>query len=80
VASGAYSQVASARVTALEPRRLLSARLGYAWRGVRLYAYGANLLDENYALYRSDNTALGLPVSGQAGLPRQLGGGAELRW
>jgi iron complex outermembrane receptor protein len=80
VASGAYSQVASARVTALEPRRLLSARLGYTWRRVRLYAYGANLLDEHYALYRSDNTALGLPVSGQAGLPRQLGGGAELRW
>ncbi len=80
VASGAYSQVASARVTALEPRRLLSARLGYTWRRVRVYAYGSNLLDENYASYRSDNTALGLPVSGQAGLPRQLGGGAELRW
>jgi hypothetical protein len=47
---------------------------------VRVYAYGANLLDENYASYRSDNPALGLPVSGQAGLPRQLGGGAELRW
>jgi len=75
-----YSQINSARLTALEPRRLLSARAGYAWKKLRLYAFGSNLLDQDYALFRSDNSGLGLPVTGKAAASRRLGAGGEVRW
>ncbi len=75
-----YSQINSPRLTALEPRRLLSARFGYIWKKIRLYAFGTNLLNQDYALFRSDNTGLGLPVTGRAAASRRLGAGAEVRW
>ncbi len=79
-AASSYSQVASPQVTALEPRRVLSARFGHAWKRARLHVFGANLLGSDYALYRSDNTTLGLPVSGKAAPGRTFGLGGEVTW
>jgi outer membrane receptor protein involved in Fe transport len=67
-------------VTALESRQLLSARIGYAWQHASLYAFGSNLLDDDYALFRSDNSGVRLPVTGKAAPPRLFGIGMELRW
>lgn len=78
--SASYSQVNSPRLTDLEARRLLSARFGYAWKNIRCYVSGTNLLDARYALFRSDNTALGLPVTGKAGASRTMSIGCEVLW
>jgi outer membrane receptor protein involved in Fe transport len=67
-------------VTELESRHLLSARIGYAWQHASLYGFGANLFDEDYALFRSDNSGVRLPVTGKVAPPRMLGIGAEFRW
>lgn len=75
-----YSEVGSPQVTALESRQLLSARIGYAWEHARVFCFGANLLDDEYALFRSDNSGVGLPVTGKAAPPRMLGIGMELKW
>lgn len=75
-----YSEVGSPQVTALESRQLLSARIGYAWEHARVFCFGANLLDDEYALFRSDNSGVGLPVTGKAAPPRMLGIGMELMW
>ena len=79
-ADSTYSEVGSPQVTKLESRQLLSARIGYAWQHASLYAFGSNLLDDDYALFRSDNTSIRLPVTGKAAPPRLLGIGMELRW
>lgn len=78
--SASYSQVNSPRLTDLEARRLLSTRFGYAWKNIRCYTSGTNLLDARYALFRSDNTALGLPVTGKAGASRTFSIGCEVLW
>lgn len=75
-----YSEVSSPQVTALESRQLLSARIGYAWDHVSVYAFGLNLLDDEYALVRFDNSSIRLPVTGKAAAPRVLGIGAEFKW
>ena len=75
-----YSEVSSPQVTALESRQLLSARIGYAWDHVSVYAFGSNLLDDEYALVRFDNSSIGLSVTGKAAAPRVLGIGAEFKW
>lgn len=79
-ADSSYSDVGSPKVTALESRHLLSARVGYAWQHASLYAFGSNLLDDDYALFRSDNTGIRLPVTGKVAPPRVLGIGADFRW
>lgn len=79
-ADSTYSEVGSPAKTPLESRRLLSARIGYAWQHLSLYAFGSNLLDDNYALFRSDNTGIRLPVTGKAAPPRLLGIGMTLHW
>lgn len=79
-ADSTYSEVGSPQVTALESRQLLSARIGYAWQHASLYAFGSNLLDDDYALVRSDNSGVRLPVTGKAAPPRLFGIGVELNW
>ena len=79
-ADSTYSEVSSPQVTALESRQLLSARIGYAWDHVSVYAFGSNLLDDEYALVRFDNSSIGLSVTGKAAAPRVLGIGAEFKW
>lgn len=75
-----YSEVGSPQVTILESRQLLSARIGYAWENTRVFCFGSNLLDDEYALFRSDNSGVGLPVTGKAAPPRLLGIGMEVMW
>jgi iron complex outermembrane recepter protein len=79
-ADSTYSFVGSPDLTALESRQLLSARIGYQWENASLYLFGSNLLDDEYALLRADNTATGQPVSGKVAPPRMLGIGCEIRW
>jgi len=79
-ADSAYSFVNSPQVTALESRSLLSARVGYTWENASLYVFGSNLLDDDYALLRADQSASGLPVSGKVGAPRMFGVGCEVHW
>ena len=79
-ADATYTDPASPQVTALEPRRLLSARLGYAWQHASVYVFGNNLLDDESALSRSDNSLQGLPVSGQIAPARGFGIGCEFEW
>jgi outer membrane receptor protein involved in Fe transport len=79
-ADSTYSEVGSPQLTALEARQLVSARIGYAWRNASLYCFGSNLLDDDYALFRSDNSGVRLPVTGKAAPPRIFGIGVELNW
>ena len=79
-ADTAYSSVSRPAKTALESRELLSARVGYAWENTSLYLFGSNLLNDEYALLRVDNSASGRPISGKVAPPRLLGIGAEIRW
>jgi hypothetical protein len=72
--------VNSPQVTALESRHLLSARVGYSWEMASLYVFGSNLLDDEYALLRADQSASRLPVSGKVGAPRMFGVGCEFHW
>ena len=75
-----YSSVSSPEKTTLESRELLSARMGYAWGNTSLYLFGSNLLNDEYALLRVDNSASRRPISGKVAPPRLLGIGAEIRW
>ena len=79
-ADSTYSFASSPTLTALESRQLLSARIGYQWEKASLYVFGSNLLDDEYALLRADNTATGQPVSGKVAAPRMLGIGCEFHW
>ncbi|QJE95647.1 TonB-dependent receptor [Luteolibacter luteus] len=75
-----YSQADSPIGTKLEARLLWSARTGYRWNNVEAYIFGSNLLDEEYALSRSDYRAVGLPISGKLGMPRVIGTGVTITW
>jgi iron complex outermembrane recepter protein len=79
-ADASYTDPASPAVTALETRRQLGARLGYSWRQASVYLFGSNLLDDGYALAKFDNSAKGLPVSGQIAPPRSFGLGCRFTW
>lgn len=79
-ADSAYSFANSPGVTSLETRQLLSARIGYRWETASVYVFGSNLLDDQYALLRSDNSATAQPVSGKVAAPRMLGIGCEISW
>lgn len=75
-----YSQADSPIGTKLEARMLWSARTGYRWERVEAYLFGSNLLDDEYALSRSDYSAVGLPISGKLGMPRVIGTGVTITW
>jgi len=79
-ADASYTDPASPEVTALEPRRLLGARIGYSWQQNSVYLFGSNLLDDGYALAKFDNSAKGLPVSRQIGTARVFGIGCRFTW
>jgi len=79
-ADATYTDPASPQVTALEPRRLLGARLGYSWENASVYLFGSNLLDCDYALAKFDNSAKRLPLSGQIASSRSIGIGCEFTW
>jgi iron complex outermembrane receptor protein len=75
-----YSQADSPIGTKLEARLLWSARTGYRWEKIEAYIFGSNLLDEDYALSKSDYRAVGLPISGKLGMPRVIGTGVTITW
>ena len=75
-----YAQVDSPEATALEKRLLLSARIGYRWRNAEVYAFGTNLLDEDFALTRLDYSPGGGGVDGAPNMPRCLGVGMAWKW
>lgn len=79
-ADSAYTDPASPALTALETRRLLSARVGYSWQQASVYLFGSNLLDCDYALAKFDNSAKRLPVSGQIAPGRSFGLGCQFSW
>ena len=80
LADSTYSYANQPESTALESRKLLSARIGYAWESSKIYLFGSNLLDDEYAVSRTDNGTIGLPIIGKAGPPRSFGIGFELTW
>lgn len=75
-----YSQADSPIGTKLEARLLWSARTGYRWEKIEAYLFGSNLLDEDYALSKSDYGAAGLPITGKLGMPRLIGTGVTITW
>jgi iron complex outermembrane receptor protein len=80
-ADSTYSDIANPPDTALESRQLLSARIGYEWQQASVYLFGSNLLNDEYALSRFDNSKLLNPaVSGQVGPSRAFGIGCEFKW
>lgn len=79
-ADATYTDPANPQVTTLEIRRLLGARLGYAWEHASVYLFGSNLLDSDYAVAKFDNSARGLPLSGQIAPARSFGIGCEFTW
>lgn len=79
-ADATYTDPAGPAVTALETRRLLGARLGYSWPHASVYLFGSNLLDGDHALAKFDNSAKGLPVSGQIAPGRSFGIGCRFSW
>jgi iron complex outermembrane receptor protein len=79
-ADATYTDPASPQVTALETRRLLGARVGYAWEHASIYLFGSNLLGSDYAAAKFDNSAKGLPLSGQVAPARSFGIGCEFSW
>lgn len=80
LADSTYSYASQPDSTALESRKLLSARIGYSWESSKIYLFGSNLLDDEYAVSRTDNGTIGLPIIGKAGPPRSFGIGFELTW
>jgi iron complex outermembrane recepter protein len=77
-----YSLIGLRDFSALEPRSLLSGRIGWRWRnGLSVYVQGENLLDDNFAYARIDRRVFGVagPL-GRASQPRTLGVGAEFAW
>ncbi len=78
-ADTSFTTVQDAAVTNLETRKLLSARIGYAWENVSVHVFGNNLLDDRYAAAR----LVGLVVpsmNADIGAPRVLGIGCEVKW
>ena len=69
-------------MTRLSSRELLSGRFGYRLdAGWSVYAWGTNLLDDDYELYLADGTNFGIPAAyGRVGDPRTVGVGVDLGW
>lgn len=79
-ADTSYSQPQSPEATALEKRLQLSARIGYRWDRAEVYVFGTNLLNEDFALVRQDNTSIGRRIDGQPSMPRTFGAGLSFTW
>ncbi|RYD26853.1 MAG: TonB-dependent receptor, partial [Verrucomicrobiaceae bacterium] len=78
-ADTSFTTVQDAAVTSLETRKLLSARVGYAWENVSVHVFGNNLLDDRYATARS--VGLVVPsMNADIGAPRVFGIGCEMKW
>ncbi|MDE2711979.1 MAG: TonB-dependent receptor [Acidobacteriota bacterium] len=77
----AYTDLVAEDITTVSSRELLSARLGYRFAGVSLYAWGTNLLDDQYELGLFDGRLLNIPGAyGRVGEPRVVGLGIEYGW
>lgn len=74
-----YSEVQNINQTALSSRHLVSAKLGYGQDNWKVYAFGSNLLNEDYELNQFDQLGIG-QFYGVAGPPRVFGAGFELAW
>lgn len=79
-ADSSYSQPQSPTLTALEERTNVSAKIGYKRDQWQIYAYADNLLNDNYALGRTDFTALGLSTVTKMNEPRTYGIGFSTEW
>jgi iron complex outermembrane receptor protein len=78
-ADTSFTTLQDAAVTNLETRKLLSARVGYAWENISVHVFGNNLLDDRYATARM--VGLAVPsMNADIGAPRVLGIGCEVRW
>ncbi|MYD70309.1 MAG: TonB-dependent receptor [Acidobacteria bacterium] len=79
---GAYTEIFAPDITRLSPRELLSGRFGYRFSdGWSIYAWGTNLLDDEYELGLFDGRQFGLPGAyGRLGDPRTVGVGIDLDW
>jgi len=78
-ADTSFTSVDNTKLTALETRKLLSARAGYAWEHFSVHVFGNNLLDDKYANARM--VGLVVPsINADIGAPRMLGVGCELTW
>jgi outer membrane receptor protein involved in Fe transport len=75
-----YSQFSAPKTTRIEDRLELSARIGYRWDQVELYAFGNNLFDRDFALVRRDFTETGGQIQGSPSLPRVIGIGMAIDW
>ena len=78
----AYTEIFAPDITRLSSRNLLSGRFGYRFaEGWSIYAWGTNLLDDEYELGLFDGTAFGLPGAyGRVGDPRTVGIGTDFDW
>ena len=77
----AYTEIAAPVYTRVSSRRLLSGRAGYGRSGWSVYAWGANLLDDQYELARFDGRLFGLPGAyGRMADPRAVGAGIDFDW
>ena len=77
----AYTEIAAPVYTRVSSRRLLSGRAGYGRSGWSVYAWGANLLDDQYELARFDGRLFGLPGAyGRMADPRAVGAGVDFDW
>jgi outer membrane receptor protein involved in Fe transport len=79
-ADKAYSDVSSPDNTRLSGRSILDAKIGYRAKCWAAYAWGTNLLDDDYELALIDMSPYGMGTVGFMGTPRMVGLGAEIYW
>ncbi|MEM9387941.1 MAG: TonB-dependent receptor [Pseudomonadota bacterium] len=76
-----YTELASPDFTAIRARNLLAGRVGYRREHWSVFAFGQNLLDEDYELAVFDRRVLGVPDPiGRVADPRVVGAGFSLNW
>jgi len=76
----AFTEVSEPRITELESRWDVSARLGYRGEDWEVYLFGTNLLGEDYALGVVDARGIGGGVISRLNEPRMLGLGFSRKW
>ena len=78
----AYSDLSAPMLTRISSRNLLSGRFGYRFAdGWSIYAWGTNLLNDEYELGLFDGRDFGVPGAyGRLGDPRTGGIGVDLGW
>ncbi|MEM7741721.1 MAG: hypothetical protein AAF225_13085, partial [Pseudomonadota bacterium] len=76
-----YTELGAEDFTAISDRHLLGGRIGLRTESWSLYAFGENLLDQDYELGLFDRRALGLsgPL-GTVGNPITYGIGMDVNW